>query len=127
VTATEGVFKVEHLGDTVILTPATSLGERQYAETESEVAGILELLNGERATRVVLDLRHPDYFGSSALGFFLRIWKRVCGVGGRMAMCNVSAHGREILQLTGLDRLWPVCSSRRQALAAVARRPTGEA
>jgi anti-anti-sigma factor len=121
-TATEGFIKIEHRGETVILTPATSLGELQYAGMEPEAAAVLDLLKGEKAARVVIDLRNADYFGSSALGFFLRIWKRVCGVGGRMAMCHVSAHAREILQLTGLDQLWPVCRSRRQALAAVGRR-----
>jgi anti-anti-sigma factor len=123
-TASEGFIKVEHRDETVILTPATSLGEIQYAGMEAEAAAVLDLLKGEKAGRVVIDLRHADYFGSSALGFFLRIWKRVCSVGGRLAMCHVSAHAKEILELTSLDRLWPICESRKQALAAVGR-PTG--
>ena len=36
-----------------------------------------------------------------------------------MAFCNVSNHEKEILQITRLDHLWPICSSRSEALAAV--------
>jgi anti-anti-sigma factor len=126
-TATESFIKVEHRGKTLILTPATSLGELQYAGMETETAAILGLMRGEKAGGVVIDLRHANYFGLSALGFFLRIWKRVCAVGGRTARCHVSAHRREILKLASLDRLWPICRSRKQALAAVADRSSGEA
>lgn len=46
----------------------------------------------------------------------------VTGRGGDasgMAICNVSAHEKEVLQITHLDHLWPICSSRSEALKAV--------
>ncbi len=33
-----------------------------------------------------------------------------------MAFCNVSSHEQEVLRLTRLDTLWPICSTREQAL-----------
>ena len=36
-----------------------------------------------------------------------------------MAFCNVSDREKEILQVTHLDHMWPVCSSRVEALEAV--------
>jgi hypothetical protein len=36
-----------------------------------------------------------------------------------MAFCGVSDHEREILKVTNLDGLWPICSSREEALKAV--------
>jgi hypothetical protein len=38
-----------------------------------------------------------------------------------MAFCKASEHERELFRLTWLDRLWPVFSSRDEALAAVRR------
>jgi hypothetical protein len=36
-----------------------------------------------------------------------------------MAFCGVSDHEREILKVTKLDGLWPICDSREEALKAV--------
>jgi hypothetical protein len=36
-----------------------------------------------------------------------------------MAFCNLSDHERDILQITHLDRLWPVYATRSEALEAV--------
>jgi hypothetical protein len=47
------------------------------------------------------------------------LWKRVRGGGGKMAVCNVSETGREILQVTKFDTLWPIGPSRQEALKAV--------
>jgi hypothetical protein len=38
-----------------------------------------------------------------------------------MAFCNVSDHEKEILQITRLDKSWPICASRSEALEAVRR------
>jgi hypothetical protein len=53
------------------------------------------------------------------MGFFARLWRRVCERGGRMAFCNVSDHEREIMRVTRLDGLWPICPSRQEAIKAV--------
>jgi anti-anti-sigma factor len=76
-------------------------------------------LNQLSVKQVVLDFHETDYFGSTAVGFFLRLWKQLRGRGGRLAFCNVSEHERDILQVTGFDRLWPICASREEALQAV--------
>jgi anti-anti-sigma factor len=114
-----GIFEVEQEGDTIVAVPAVDLRELDYQRIEAGARAILELLNGTGVTNVVLDFRKTDYYGSTALGFFLKLWKRVRDRKGRMAFCNVSDHEKEILQVTSLDRLWPVCPSRNEALAAV--------
>jgi anti-anti-sigma factor len=63
---------------------------------------------------VVLDFSRTDFYGSTALASFVRLWKRASGHGGRMAFCCVSQHEREILAVTRLDSLWPVCRTVRR-------------
>ena len=116
---TAGVFEVEQAGDTIIVVPTVDLRELDYQRIEDGARGILDLLDGAAIQNVVLDFHRTDYYGSTALGFFLKLWKRVRDRKGRMAFCNVSDHEKEILQVTSLDRLWPVCPSRNEALAAV--------
>jgi anti-anti-sigma regulatory factor len=66
-----------------------------------------------------MDFCKTDYYGSTALGFFMKLWKRVKTQNGRMAFCNVSGHEKYILTVMNLDSLWPICSTRAEALAAV--------
>jgi anti-anti-sigma factor len=65
---------------------------------------------------ILLDFEGTDYYGSTALGLFLKLWKRVRSLDGNMAFCNVSEHEREVLRLTRLDSLWPICGTREEAL-----------
>jgi anti-anti-sigma factor len=113
------VFEVEREGDTLIVTPAVDLCETEYAEIEEGGKEILELLRRSYGRNLVLDFHRTDYYGSSALGFLVRLWKRVRTQGGKMALCCLSDHERDILAATGLDGVWPVYASRDEALAAV--------
>jgi anti-anti-sigma factor len=114
-----GVFKVEREGQTLIVTASTDLRELNYPEVEAGARAILDLLGNGTIKNVVLDFHKTDYYGSSALGFFVKLWKRVRECDGRMAFCGVSDHEREILQVAKLDGLWPICTSREEALKAV--------
>jgi anti-anti-sigma factor len=114
-----GIFEIEQQDDTIIVVLAVDLRELEYQRIEEGARNILDLLNGTGIKHVVLDFHKTDYYGSTALGFFVKLWKRVRRRNGRMAFGNVSAHEKEILQITHLDHLWPICSSRIEALEAV--------
>jgi anti-anti-sigma factor len=117
--ATDPLFAFERDGDTLVVTPAADLRELEYARLESGAREILELLDRSHARNVVLDFCRTDYYGSTALAFFVKLWLRVKKRGGHMAFCNVSEHEKYILRITNLDHLWPVCATQQQALATV--------
>ncbi len=114
-----GLFAVERLPDTLVVTPLADLGELEYHRGESEAGQVYGLLNDPSVKHLVMDFRRTTYFGSSALVFFVRMWTRLCARNGSMAFCNVSPQEEEILKLTKLDGLWPVCGSREEALRRV--------
>jgi anti-anti-sigma factor len=114
-----GAFKVECEGQTLIVTPLTDLRELDYEEIEAGARDILNLLGNGSIKNVVMDFQKTDYYGSTALGFFVKLWKRVRDRNGRMAFCRMSDHEREILQVTNLGGLWPICASRQEAIKAV--------
>jgi anti-anti-sigma factor len=113
------VFEVERDGPTLIVVPQKDLRELECLEIDTEMKGILNQLEAAPIKNVVLDFHKTDYYGSTALGFFVKLWKRLRERDGRLAFCRVSAHELEILQLTSLDGLWPICPSREEALRAV--------
>lgn len=115
----DGIFEIEQKDDTLIVVPAVDLRELDCQRIEEAANRILDLLNGTGIKNVVIDFHKTDYYGSTALGFFVKLLKRVRRKGGRMAFCNVSDHEKEILQITNLDHSWPIYSSRIEALEAV--------
>jgi anti-anti-sigma factor len=115
------VFEVEEFGDTAVLTPGSDLRELDYTQIVAGAREAFALLESGPVKNLVLDFRRTDYYGSTALGFFVRLWKRVSGRGGQMVFCNLSDHETEILRTARLDRLWPVCGSRAEALEQVRR------
>jgi anti-anti-sigma factor len=114
-----GLFEVERDCDTLIATPLSDLRELDYTEIETGAKEILELLTTGTIKNLVMDFRKTDYYGSTALGFFVKLWKRVRDRNGQMVFCGASQHEKEILVATRLDGLWPIYSSREEALAAV--------
>lgn len=112
-------FEVERDGQTLIVTVQTDLREMDYPQIEAGMQEILSLLGSGTIKNIVLDFHKTDYYGSTALSFFIKLWKRLRDRGGRMAFCGLSEHEREVLQVTKLAGLWPICSSRTEALHAV--------
>lgn len=114
-----GPFEVERLVATLIVTILNDLRELNYKEVEAGGKDILELLENGTIKNVVLDFHKSDYYGSTALAFFVKLWKRVKQCQGCMVFCGLSDHEKEILKVTHLDGLWSICSTRDEALQAV--------
>lgn len=113
------LVQIDRLDDTTVVTVLSDLGELEFEEIEREAAQVLEMLDGNEVKNVILDFRNTDFYGSTALGFFVKLWKRVTSRNGRMVFCAVSPHEREILKVTQLDGLWAVCDSKEEALEAI--------
>src|ERR1051325_7521614 len=102
-----GAFEIERDGDTLIVTPLNNLRELEFPQIETGAKEILGLLASASVKNVIVDFYKTEYYGSTALGFFVKLWKRVRERKGRMVFCNVSDHEREILNVMRLDKLWP--------------------
>jgi anti-anti-sigma factor len=113
------MFDFETQGDVIIVTPQRDLREFEFGEIEIHGAELMDLLEREHARNVVIDFYKTDYYGSTALSFFVKLWKRIRAHNGKMVFCNVSDHEHEILELTKLDTLWGLSGSREDALRDV--------
>jgi anti-anti-sigma factor len=112
------VFEVEREGDTAVITPQADLRELAWREIEAAGEELLAL-GADAVGNMVVDLGKTDYCGSTALGVLVRLGRQACGRNGRMALCNVSPHGWEVLAVTGLAGLWPAYPSRAEAVEGV--------
>jgi len=110
------LFVVEQNEQTLILSPTSNLSELELTSLDEAIRDVMLQLDSLGFRNVILDFSNTDYYGSTALGFFIKLWKRVRSIEGNMVFCNVSAHEREVLKLTRLDNLWTICSTRNEAL-----------
>ncbi len=112
-------FDAERDGKLLVVVPAKDLRELDFEQVESGAVSILEIVDTGKADRVVVDFHRSDYFGSTAIGFFVKLWKHLQSRSGKLALCNLSSHQRAVLVATKLDSVWKVCSTRDEAIAAV--------
>jgi anti-anti-sigma factor len=89
------------------------LDETNAEALRQEVAVLLDRLAG---LQVNFDLRNVEFLTSSSLGIFLTILKRLRGVGGTLALCNVRPEIYGVFATTRLTGLLNVrefpCSDR---------------
>jgi len=125
--ALKSILKEQHLATSVgdeggfapNLTAAGEAVATLVQAIEKAAGKVFESLKNDHAKHVIIDLFGTDYYGSTALGFFVKLWKRVRDHGGRMAFCNMSAHELEVLKVTKLDTLWPLCENFEAAIVAI--------
>ena len=110
------VFDFEHVDNVLILIPKTDLRELEFDALEAGASEAFDQLGEKKFKHIVIDFHRTDYYGSTALAFFVKFWKRVKSQGGKMAFCEVSEHEREILDLTNLSSLWPIYQTREDAI-----------
>ena len=69
--------------------------------------------------RVVVDLDAVSFLDSTALGVVVRALREVDGRDGQARIVLPAGSARRIFEITTLDRVLPIASTRAQALAAL--------
>ena len=103
--------------ETLIVMPLHSVGSFSEEDIKPELDALLAQLQPPEPRNVVIDLAKVPYFGTALLKAIHAVWRRVGKLEGKMALCNVSDMGREVLRVSKFDTLWPVCASRAEAMA----------
>ena len=112
-------FNVEQTDDVLIISPIGSIGALDAEAIRDEWGEVLSRLGDSAVERVVIDLESLEYFGSIVLELIVVLWKRLSARSGKLAICNVSVVGLEILHAAKFDTIWPIVPSRSEAVAAV--------
>jgi anti-anti-sigma factor len=110
--------RLEEAGETLIVTPLFTSSRFTEAEVVGEWNRIVHKVEGAEVSRVVVDLGHVPYFGSTLLDWIVQMWRRLQEKGGTLAVCNASQVGREVLLIARFDRLWEIHDSRQEAMEA---------
>ncbi len=107
-------FEVHRQGDITVLDVEGQLivGNRQELKQK-----VLEELNdGER--KFLIDFDRTGYIDSSGLGVLVSLSKKIREQGGELRLANLNEDLRTLFELTKLDTLFQISSSRDEALAS---------
>jgi anti-sigma B factor antagonist len=81
---------------------------------------LLAVTSAAKPPTVLIDLSHTTFFGSGFLESLFRVWKGLqARPNAKMAICGLHPHCREVLEITHLDKMWPLYGTRAEALAAM--------
>ena len=109
-TIRQGNVAVVELVDRKILDEAsiTEIGEELLALAEGD------------SPRLVLDFANVGHMSSSALGMLITLHKRVREKGGALRLCNIRPSIREVFEITRLNEVFGILSSRQEAVREAA-------
>ena len=118
---TSGPLKVVNEGNVTVVIFGS--GQRRLDELGLDGIGqqLLEIAQHADPPRLLLDMAGTEFFGSSFIEVLFRVWNRLnARPDAKFAISGLQEYCREVLEITHLDRLWPLYDSRGEALAALA-------
>lgn len=120
------LFETEQADSALIVIFNKGAGTCPESELLKQLALLVQQFEGPAISAAVFDLGGVPYFSSILLGALVSFWKQVRDAGSlgerKMVLCNPSKLGREILELSRFQTLWPIFDSRDEALKAVQHR-----
>ncbi len=109
-------FQIEEVDDAIVITPGpriSSLDNNYLAERRT---ALVDAIRKTSESTVIVDFSRVGYFGSLLLDTLCVVWKQTRERSGTMCLCNLTEVSKEILNKSRLNSLWPVFSSRQEAI-----------
>ena len=114
--STHRLIRSETIGDVLILELGESVGNMSDYSLLNEFEEVRSVRRETGTTKIIFDLAHAQFFGSSLLELVRVLWNDIHPLGGRLVICNPSTFGREVLEIAKFDQLWPLVETRQHAL-----------
>ena len=115
--------RIDKTGDAVIVSPLFTFASFTEADLAAEWKAVQHEIEAADVKHVIVDLGEIPYFGSTVLEWMVQMWKQAKAKGGKLATCNCSQIGREVLHAARFDTLWGVFETRDEALKSVGATP----
>lgn len=119
--STSGPLSLVKEGNVTVVVFGTA--QRRLDELGLEAIGnqLIEIATHANPPLLVLDMSATEFFGSSFIEILFRVWKRLnAQPNAKFAISGLQEYCREVLEITHLDKLWPLYHTRGEALAAMA-------
>ena len=98
--------------DAVILALSGKLDATTAKTFEDRILGVIN----SGTQRLVVDLSQLDYVSSSGLRVFILAAKRLQTVDGKIVLCSMKDHVRQVFDLAGFSSMLSIYASRDEAI-----------
>jgi anti-anti-sigma regulatory factor len=109
------LLRSDAIGDIMVVELQATSGSLPDHSMLNEFEVIRRARRDIGCTKLVFDLAHAQFFGSTLLELIRVLWNDISAAGGKLVLCNPSAFGREVLEIAKFDQVWPLVESREQA------------
>jgi anti-sigma B factor antagonist len=112
----EKVFKVERIGDAVIVLPQGPALHFSHNEVHLESNALYRVVDEPNSQHVIVDLSDVDYIDSVIISSVLRCLTKTKQKRGKAVFCRASENMRQLLKCIRFGKLWPEFETREEAL-----------
>ncbi len=112
-------FEVEELEGHIVVARMTVTTIRHPPQAEVFSKDLAELLEKYKRTRIVVNLRGVNYFGSSAFAALFGLGRRLMDAHGKLAVCELTKDLAVGANILGLKTVATICETEDEAIAAV--------
>lgn len=113
-------FRIERHGEIAIIIPSPEVESMHEAVIREAANMVVQSLENDPPSGVVIDLSGVSYFGSVFISFLLRCHMRAKMHGSEIVLAGASDRVQELLRLTALDSIWAIYKTRAEALEMLA-------
>lgn len=113
-------FTLEHVKNVLVVMPGSRVGTLAGGEIAERRRHLIEVVRHSEFRTTVVDLRNVEYLNSCLLDTLCVVWGCLRERSAKMVLCNLSDVAQDVFNVSRLNRLWPVYSSREEALDAQA-------
>ena len=107
-------IKQEKKGDVTVMNVSGRLDATTATELEASLVPVIE----ESGEKIVLNLEGLEYISSAGLRILLLGMKMVKKISGKMVICEMRDHIREIFEIAGFLPIFTIVATEEDALAA---------
>jgi anti-sigma B factor antagonist len=101
--------------DAVILSLSGKLDATTAKTFEDRIIGVIN----SGTQRLVVDLSQLDYVSSSGLRVFIIAAKRLQTMNGKIVLCSMKDHVRQVFDLAGFSSMLSIYASRDEAIKSI--------
>lgn len=111
-------LNVEQQGDVTVCTSTELCHHIDETNVEDVGRHLMTVIQNAEPPRFVLALPTVEFFGSSFIEAMFRAWNRLNSrPAAKLVLCELQPYCREVVEVTHLDRLWPIVGTREEAVA----------
>ena len=115
-TTREAPYRITNVNEHLKVQLLPELNDSAWTELESLGDSLLLVLKEVKRPTVIIDLSKLNYISSSLVAIVIQVWKLVDEQGGKTAVLNQSEMVEEVLNISGLKKVWCIVPTEKEAI-----------